>query len=165
MKRITLLRHAKSSWKNPHLSDVDRPLNGRGKSDAPEMGRRLKRTGFRPDAVITSPAKRARRTAQLVAREIGFPPDGVVVEAGIYEAGQEMLLEIVRGLGKDIGHALLVGHNPGFTDLANYLTGEEIENIPTAGVATIEFGTDSWKNIGRSGGDLVHFDYPKNRRT
>ena len=162
MKRLTLLRHAKSSWKEPSGSDVDRPLNRRGKRDAPDMGRRLAKARFLTDAVITSPARRARKTARLVASEIGFADGDIMTEERIYEADVGDLVGIVREFDETLSRVLLVGHNPGFTDLANRLSGERIPNVPTCGVVVIEFPVRSWKDVGRGKGRMVHFDFPKN---
>lgn len=161
MKRLTLLRHAKSSWKEPLGSDIARPLNERGKRDAPEMGRRLSASRFLTDALITSPAKRARKTARLVANEIGYPVEDIRTDERIYEADVGDLIEIVRELDEPLSRVLLVGHNPGFTDLANCLSGERIPNVPTCGVAGIEFPVRYWKDVDRGKGRMVFFDFPK----
>ena len=161
MKRLTLLRHAKSSWKEPCETDRDRPLNERGKRDAPEMGRRLAEGRFLTDAVLSSPAKRARKTARLVAEEIGFPSGEIIIEEGIYEADVGDLLEIVRSLDETLSRVLLVGHNPGFTEFANYLTGEGIANVPTCGVVSVDCPVRYWRELRRGKGRMVLFDFPK----
>jgi phosphohistidine phosphatase len=155
------VRHAKSSWKDPTLDDFDRPLKKRGKRDAPRMGERLAARGVRPDRIVSSPARRARDTAAAVAAELGWDEGAIELDERIYGASVIALLEIVRDLDDDDAHVMLVGHNPGLTDLANVLTGEEIENVPTAGVVDVTFTAESWRDVAPGGGALVDFDYPK----
>lgn len=161
MKRLYLVRHAKSSWKNPELRDFDRPLNKRGKRDAPLMGQRLKKAGECPDLIISSPAKRAAKTAKILAREIGYPSEDIRWLDSLYGAGTQTMLEIVGDLGDSVGSVMLVAHNPGLTFFAEHLTGVAVENIPTSGVFTVDFDLASWKGIHESEGKLVFFDYPK----
>ena len=161
MKRLTLVRHAKSSWKDPERADFDRPLNKRGKQDAPRMGERLAARGERPDLILTSPARRARKTAKEIARKIGLPGEHLVLEAKIYEAETEALLEVVRNLDDRWEGVLLVGHNPGLTDLVNLLGNCGIENLATCGVLRIDFDVETWRSIGPGSGAVVFYDYPK----
>jgi phosphohistidine phosphatase len=163
MKRLYLVRHAKSSWKNPDLQDFDRPLNKRGKRDAPLMGQRLKKAGARPDLIFCSPAKRAAKTAKALAREIGYPAEKIRWIDSLYAAGTQTLLEIVRSLDDSERHVMLVAHNPGLTYFAEYLTGISVENIPTSGVFAVDFETPSWRDIREAEGKLASFDYPKKR--
>jgi phosphohistidine phosphatase len=161
MKTLTLIRHAKSSWSQPELADFDRPLNKRGKGDAPLMGRRLARRGIRPELFVTSPAKRALKTARLIANEIGYPGKRLVTDERIYAALAEDLLEVLQGLDDDLGEVWMVGHNPSLTDLANYLTGASIDNIPTCGVVRAAFDIRRWKQLAHGSGELALFDHPK----
>lgn len=161
MKTLTLLRHAKSSWDDPTLGDFDRPLNPRGRRDAPEMGRRLKARGDAPDLIISSPAKRALATARMVAREIGIPEDRIVEEPALYHADARRIMSIVRSLESMAGHLMLVGHNPGFNDFANSLAETKIDNLPTAAIFQVEFDIDDWSKVAAGQGRLVRFDYPK----
>jgi phosphohistidine phosphatase len=161
VKRLTLVRHAKSSWKHAGLPDFDRPLNGRGREEAPEMGRRLAARGILPDIVVSSPAKRAWSTARKVARKIGFPEGALREDEAIYEADVAALLGVLRGLDPLWGHAMLVGHNPGLTELANFLVGEEIAEFPTCGVASLLLGVDAWEEVGKASGTVVFFDAPR----
>jgi phosphohistidine phosphatase len=144
MKRLTLVRHAKSSWKNAALADIDRPLNGRGKRDAPLMGAHLVALGCQPDIILVSPARRARKTAQLLAAALGGVSGRVLVDPALYEASAALLLERVRTLDERWQHVMLIGHNPGLTDFANLLTAAGIDNIPTCGVLVAELDIDSW---------------------
>jgi phosphohistidine phosphatase len=164
VKFLTIVRHAKSSWKEASLPDFDRPLNKRGKADAPEMGRRLAARGVKPDLVVTSPARRARRTAQVVAKELGLDKDEIVQVGAIYEAGLTTLVSLVSGLDDKADHVMLVGHNPGLTELAEHLSGEMFGNIPTGGVVGLEFDTDSWSNLKRGAGQVLFADFPRDAR-
>ncbi len=162
MKRLILVRHAKSSWKDPGLVDRDRPLNGRGRRDAPEMGRRLAARDVAPDVLVTSPARRARKTARKIADALGYPRDGILEEETVYEASLPDLLAVVRGLDPDWDEVLLVGHNPGLTDLANFLLpGRPFVNLPTCGVACVDLPVDGWDEAGEGAGRLVFHDAPR----
>lgn len=163
MKTLTLIRHAKSDWGEPLLRDFDRPLNGRGKKDAPAMGRRLADLGFMPDLLVTSPAKRAMSTAKRITKAIGYPKQNIVTDERIYEAGLKTLMDVVNSLDDGADHVALIGHNPGFTELANHLTGKPIANIPTCGIVSIRFDLSHWGAVWEDSGQVVFFDYPKNR--
>ncbi len=161
MKRITLLRHAKSSWAQPGLADHDRPLNQRGQRDVPIMGRRLVTRGVRPSLIITSPAKRARQTAKLLAREIGYPIEFLQTEKSLYLADPATILEALGQQDDAFSDIVVCAHNPGITDLTNQLSGQSIDNVPTCGMVTVEAATDSWSKIADSPRTLIAFDYPK----
>jgi len=162
MKTLYLIRHAKSSWKDPDLRDFERPLNKRGKSDAPEMGQRLRAYKAGADIIISSPAKRAIKTAKIIAREVGFPVKEIVTTETVYLADVPTLVEVIRKISDKHQQVMLFGHNPGLTMLANFLVnGEQVENIPTCGIFCIEFEIDSWKKVGQGLGKLLFFDYPK----
>ncbi len=161
MKTLFLVRHAKSSWKDPTLGDQDRPLNKRGKHDAPRMGKRLAEREIRPGLLLTSPAVRARKTAAIIASEIGFPAEQIVVDGQIYHGGTTGLLEVIHGLDDGADSAMIFGHNPALTDLVNHLANTSIENIPTCGVAEIRFHSQSWSDVVGGAGELADFDYPK----
>jgi len=163
MKRLTLVRHAKSSRKDQLLEDIDRPLNQRGKENAPLMGKRLaKKKELMPDRMLTSPARRAVKTARIIAGKIGFPKEKIEKVGAIYEASPDTLLEVLRGLGNECNHVMMFGHNPGFTDLNNVINTVKIDNIPTCGVVCIDFDIASWSELTEGQGTLVFFDYPKN---
>jgi len=163
MKKLLILRHAKSSWDNMGLSDFERPLNERGKRDAPIMGQHLaKKRNLKLDLVITSPAKRALKTAKIIAKELGFPEDKIVKNSGIYGAGLAEMLSIINRLDNTLNTVMLVGHNPTFSTLAYYLTHHSVDNIPTCGVFCIDFNGKKWQGIAEASGKLDFFDYPKN---
>ena len=161
MKKLFLVRHAKSSWDDPSLDDIDRPLNDRGKNNAPEMGERLKKQGILPDLLISSPASRARSTAKKLAKKIGYAKNEIQINDGLYHGSDDILIDIVRNLPDTAESVMLFGHNPGFTYFANQLCNINIYNIPTAGVVAIDFPMDSWQDVEFGKGELVFFDYPK----
>ena len=165
MKKLFLVRHAKSSWDDPSLDDIDRPLNARGKENAPEMGERLKKQEILPDLLISSPAKRARSTAKKLAKKIGYPKNEIRIDDGLYHGSDDMLIDIVRKLPDSADGVMLFGHNPGFTDFTNQLCNINIYNIPTAGIVAIDFVIDSWQEVDFGKGDLEFFDYPKKQPT
>jgi phosphohistidine phosphatase len=161
MKRLYLLRHAKSSWDDDSLSDVERPLNKRGLRDAPMMGKRFRARGFLPDHIVSSGAVRAEATARAVARELGYPSGDIGREDALYLAGPATLLEIVRQADDALVSLMLVGHNPGMTDFANTLTDVRIDNLPTCALFCVDFGVGRWREVQPGAGVLVSFDTPK----
>jgi len=161
MKRLYLLRHAKSSWDDDSLSDVERPLNKRGQRDAPMMGKRLRARGFVPNSIVSSGAVRAETTARAVAHEIGYPLARIRREDALYLAGPATLLEIVRRADDKLGSLMLVGHNPGLTDFANSLTDVHVDNVPTCGLYCADFAIARWRDLEPGGGTFIRFEYPK----
>jgi phosphohistidine phosphatase len=162
MKKLFIVRHAKSSWDDPDLDDFDRPLNTRGKRNAPEIGKRLAMRGVNPDLIITSPAKRAAATARRIAEEISYPKSKIIKEENFYHGTIQEVITIVQKLEDHVNSLMIFGHNPGLTDLANYLSSADIYNIPTCGVVEIDFDIASWKMLGSKTGKLINFDFPKN---
>jgi phosphohistidine phosphatase len=160
MKTLYLARHAKSSWKHPELSDIERPLNKRGKRDAPYIGNLLKEKGVKPDIVISSPALRAKKTALAIAEKIDYPKSKILIDENIYESSSTELIHIIKGFGDKYNSVMMFGHNPGFTMVNNYLTNSFIDNIPTCGVVGIHFNS-SWKKIEDASGKAFLFIYPK----
>ena len=142
MKTLTIVRHAKSSWKDATLPDRKRPLNKRGERDAPEMGRRIKAHGIRPSLIVSSPATRAWTTARIIAHEIGYPREFLQKEDGLYLASGDEILDVI--VAQDVGfNSLMVfGHNPGLTDHVNFFVPGLTGNLPTAGVVSLELDSD-----------------------
>lgn len=161
MKQLTLVRHAKSSWKEKGQDDFDRPLNERGKRDAPMMGRRLAQTHIAPDLIVSSPAKRAITTARIIADAIGYTTSNIVLNKMIYEAELKDLFKVINGFDDHAQHVMLFGHNPGLTELTIYLTIAPIDNVPTCGVVRVELAVDTWADVKQGSGTLIEFDYPK----
>ena len=160
MKNLLLIRHAKSSWDDASLGDRERSLNKRGKRDAPYMGKLLLERGLKPDALLSSPAKRALKTAKLIAEEIDFPKKRIDILEDLYEQGLNALLEVVARLDDGWERVALIGHNPELTDLANHLTGAGIDNVPTCGLVSVEFSQEHWRDCAREGGRLALFERP-----
>jgi phosphohistidine phosphatase len=164
MKKLTLIRHAKSSWKYSELSDHDRPLNRRGRNDAPMMGERLARRGFSPERIISSTALRALRTAEAIADAIALPSSRMQADSLVYGADDDALIALIQDVGPELGWLAIVGHNPGMTSLTRRLSGVFIANVPTCGVVEMHYHLDSWRRIGA--GDVkpefFNFDCPKN---
>ena len=160
---LILVRHAKSSWDQAGLADFDRPLNPRGEKNAPEMGKRLAKSGFTVDKIVSSPATRAITTAKLIAEEIDYDTNQISKKPDIYEAGLNTLISIVTSLNSEDRSVMLVGHNPGFTYLCNYLCNAQIDNMPTCSIAKIRFENDHWDSITEHSGELIDFDFPKNK--
>jgi phosphohistidine phosphatase len=163
VKRIVILRHAKAEKQAPRGSDFDRPLAGRGEADAPAVGRLLARERVHPDAIVSSPARRALDTAKIVARELDFPWAEIRLEKAAYLADSDALLEIVRGCDDRIQTLLLVGHNPGISDLANALARRFAESLPTSAAVTIDCAADTWGGVRPGCGTLRRFDLPPPR--
>jgi phosphohistidine phosphatase len=163
VKRLILLRHAKSSWSEQGLPDFERPLSGRGERDAPRMGARLRERGIHPDLVLSSPALRARRTASLVARALDYADDAIELDATLYLAAPAEILAVVAKKPDAVHCLLVVGHNPGLTELTNLLLPElELANLPTAGTVVVDCATERWAEVGNAQRRLVYYDYPKN---
>ncbi len=163
MKTLTLIRHAKSSWRYTDLSDEDRPLNKRGNRDAPMMGKRLAERGFAPDRTICSPALRALRTAQAIYRQCGLPEAAITLNQDLFHASDAEIITIIEALNPHWNRVALVGHNPGFTLLANYWLTPRVDNLPTCAVAALRFACDRWDQLKTASPVDVHYDFPKNR--
>lgn len=155
MKKLLLLRHAKSSWEDTSLPDFERPLNERGQRAAPLVGKFMREQKIRPDLVICSPAKRTRETIALVLKAAGIATE-LRYDERIYEASVASLLEIISQIEDDKTEVMLVGHNPGFENLLERLTGEA-ERMPTAALARITLNSEKWSEAGAEGGRLESF--------
>lgn len=159
MKRtLLIMRHAKSSWEDFSLPDSERPLNKRGRHDAPMMGERLKNGGYRCDKIISSPAVRAYRTSQAVAAALDYPEKKILLDETLYMATLEDYLRCIEKVDKQVEHLMLVSHNPGSEELVEHFTGERFEKFPTAAYALLEIEGE-WSAI--KSATLLKFDYPK----
>lgn len=134
MKTVYFIRHAKSSWNYPELSDHDRPLNDRGHRDAPAMARYLRDSGHQIDLIVTSTAKRAYTTAKYFKDVFELGDDNFWKESELYHASPETLVGILRQVPDEFENVAVFAHNPGMTMLANNLSPENIDNVPTCGV-------------------------------
>lgn len=161
MKTLLLIRHAKSDWGNPGLDDFDRPLNERGKKDAPAMASRLREKKIDIDLIISSPAKRAARTAKAFAEELNVKKKNFIFNDELYLAASSLFFDVIAGIGKKYDTVALFSHNYGITDFANLLTDTRIDNIPTCGVFAIKADCKDWKDFKDAKKEFLFFDYPK----
>jgi len=163
MKELILLRHAKSDWGDPELRDFDRPLNQRGEKNAPTMGERLRLRGVQPERIVSSPAKRAVETGRLVIRKLILLEARLVFDERIYEAATSELFRVIGDFDSTCRQVMLLGHNPGLTELAHQLCGLGIDNLPTCGAVGIRLNVENWKDLIPGCGELWFYDYPKNQ--
>ena len=161
MKQLILVRHAKSDWGDPSLDDFDRPLNERGKRDAPVMAERLKEKGVKVDAFISSPAKRAKKTATVFAKAYKQDKDDVILRDELYGAGEKVFFDVISKAGNDNNCIAIFSHNPGLTDFANSLTDTRIDNVPTSGIFAVKADCKTWKDFENAKKEFWFFDYPK----
>jgi len=161
MKYLYLIRHAKSSWADLNLADYDRPLNKRGKTAALKMADRITAAGISFDLIVASPAKRARATARRIAKRTGYTKKDIVYYKSLYLTDTIEYAKVVKAHLRQVDCLALVGHNETITSYAEYLTGEDIYNIPTAGIVGISLVSHKAAKE-RGGGKMLFFDYPKN---
>lgn len=161
MKQLIVVRHAKSSWKDPTQADFDRSLNARGHRVAPRMAQTLAHKIATPLLILSSPAMRARQTACYIALALNYEEQRIRYEHALYGADLEQFLQLMHGLDDRLQQLLLVGHNPGITNLVNYLCQSDIDNIPTCGICLITLNIKKWAMLGQGQGELLEFDYPK----
>jgi phosphohistidine phosphatase len=148
MKTLLVLRHAKSSWSDPALDDHERPLNRRGREDAPRMGELLREYGLMPDVIISSDAVRARLTAEAVAGAARYEGQ-ILLDQNLYMAAPADIISRLRTVRKNAETVMIVGHNPGLEELVAQLTGEQ-QDLPTAALAQIVLPIDQWRDLTRS---------------
>lgn len=160
VKQLFLVRHAKSSWKDFSLSDIERPLNKRGFRTAPDMGNRLKARGVTIDRLISSPANRAITTAGILAGATGYQEQLIQEDDGIYFKGVAYLLQLIKETDESVASLMLVGHNPDMTSLLNILGGNQTDNMPTCAIAQLEIDMP-WSEVGNDCASLIHYDFPK----
>ncbi len=161
MKTVYFVRHAKSSWEEPGLSDRERPLNKRGKRDAPFMAKLLSGRGVQPDKLVSSAAKRAFTTALYFAEAFGFVESDVLVMNRIYEASPDDLLSVIREFSDEWDIILIFGHNPTLTEIANRFTGRFIANMPTCSIVRVDDPVERWSDFGSPKASVTEFHYPK----
>lgn len=161
MKQVILIRHAKSDWGNPGLDDFDRPLNERGKKDAPVMAKRLHDRKIAIDAFIASPAKRAAKTAGVFADAFKRQKDEIIFNEELYMAGPEVFYKVIQEINNDFTAIAIFSHNNGLTEFANRLTDVRIDNIPTCGIFAVKADCDTWSEFRDAKKEYWFFDYPK----
>jgi phosphohistidine phosphatase len=161
-KTLLIIRHAKSSWDIGTLNDFERPLNDRGKKDAPEMAKRLKERNVLIEAFITSPAKRAKKTAEYFIEGYGRDKDDIIFISKLYHAPAEVFYEVAEALPDHFNTIAVFSHNPGISEFVNQLTDDvRLDNMPTCGVFAVTF-TGRWKDFKKTKKQFLFFDYPKN---
>jgi phosphohistidine phosphatase len=164
VKTLYLIRHAKSSWKEPDLSDEDRPLNKRGKKDAPFMGKLLRERDEVPDLMISSTAKRALSTAKRFTKAMNLKPKEIIRDKRLYMGGTDEFREVMSEVKDKHSSIMMFGHNPGLTDFVNRISEANIDNVPTSGTVRIDFDVKSWRDAANGRGKFVWFEYPKKYR-
>lgn len=161
MKTLLLVRHAKSSWDNINLTDFERPLNERGKHDAPLMAKKLLDKKIHIDLFVSSPAKRAKKTAEIFMQEFTTKEKKLLTVSSLYEASVDNFYDTIQSL-KDKNHAVAIfAHNPGITDFINTLDCHPVYDMPTCAVFALKIKTKTWKDFKDADKEFLFFDYPK----
>jgi phosphohistidine phosphatase len=160
-RTLVMIRHAKSSWAIPLQSDFERPLNERGKQDAPAMGARLEKLKLIPDLIISSSAKRTRQTARRIASEVGYDADKIKWEEKLYHCIPAVFEEIIYGLDESVKTVFIVAHNPGITEFVNELSvGFKTDNMPTCGIVAAHIEAKEWNEFPKAERKVFLFEYP-----
>jgi phosphohistidine phosphatase len=162
VKTLILVRHAKSSWDDPALSDPERPLNDRGKRNASKMGKRLTRRDVHVDLILSSPAKRAIRTARLLADEIDYKRKEIAVDARLYPGTVNGLRTLIHNLAEKLDRVMLIGHHPALSTLARRFA-SDITHMPTCAVAEFRFDAEAWPDVCKATLTTASLDLPKSR--
>lgn len=162
MKKILLVRHAKSSWDDMTQRDFDRPLNDSGHKDAPKMARRLIKNDVKIDAFISSPAVRALTTAEYFAEAFGIKKKYVIQEPSLYHPTKEVFFDIISKTDDRYKTVAVFSHNPGITEFADQLCDTRIDDMPTCAVFAVKADIQSWKEFEKAEKRFWFFDYPKN---
>jgi phosphohistidine phosphatase len=161
MKTLYLVRHAKSSWDNPSLDDIDRPLKVSGINDAYIMSAFLKEKKIAPELVVSSPAVRALSTAVIFTNQLGLPTERISIFREIYESSPGSILRVIRRTNPSVNSLMVFGHDPSLTNLFMLLTGKSLEKIPTSAVASVSLNIIQWKEIVPASGTLAFLHKPK----
>jgi len=160
MKTLYLARHAKSYWKDQSIPDFDRPLNNRGKRDAPFMGKVLNDKKIKPNLIISSPAKRTKKTAIEIAAKIGYPEKKILFNEDLYEASSNTIIKVLNKIDERYNSVMIFGHNPGLTVLNNQVSNNYIDNIPTCGIVALQLDK-KWSELNKNTCKFLFFEYPK----
>jgi len=160
MKTLYLARHAKSYWKDQSIPDIDRPLNSRGKRDAPFMGEVLNDNKIMLDLIISSPAKRTKKTAIEISSKLGYPEKKIQFNEDLYEASSNTIIKLIKKIEEKYDRVMIFGHNPGLTMLNNHISNHYIDNIPTCGIVALQFDK-KWSEIDKNSCKFLFFEYPK----
>ena len=161
-KTLLLIRHAKSSWDNVDLADIDRPLNERGNKDAPKMAKRLINKKIKIDAFISSPAKRAKKTAELFIKEFDKNEDKIILAPALYHASSDDFYQTIHDVDDKYNSIAIFSHNPGITHFANELADKaKLDNMPTCSVFAVKSDIKNWGEFKEAKKEFWFFDYPK----
>jgi phosphohistidine phosphatase len=160
VKTLYLLRHAKSSWDDASLPDLERPLQPRGERDAAKMSARWSKLNVKPDLIMSSPAARAHATARIVAHGLAYKTRKIMIAKRLHGATQDTLIKVIEALHDKLDRVMLVGHNPGFEALAHHFD-SKIDHMPTCALAEFRFEAESWVGIGQARPVRTSFDSPK----
>ena len=161
MKKLLLIRHAKSSWENFAIGDQERPLNERGKKNAPEMAKRLLKKKINIDAFMSSPATRARSTAEYFAKAYGIKPDRIEIVPDLYMAGPAVFTQTIRNAPPAANTIAVFSHNNGITAYANLISDARIDNMPTCSIFAVKCHIPDWSAFQPKNNEFYFFDYPK----
>jgi phosphohistidine phosphatase len=161
MKSVIIIRHAKSSWDSIEVSDFDRPLNDRGKEDAPKMAKRLLERNVSIDAFISSSAKRARKTAALFIKEFEGDKEQIILMPTLYLAGPDAFYDAIANAPASAKTIAVFAHNPGITEFANELTDVRIDDMPTCAIFAVKADIKDWSEFKDAEKEYWFFDYPK----
>jgi phosphohistidine phosphatase len=165
MKQLLVVRHAKSSWDSPLITDFDRPLNDRGQRDAPEMAARLQKRNISIDLFVSSPANRAQTTARIFMEQLKIPANRLLLAEELYLAPKAVFYEVIKKLDDRYNSVALFAHNPGITDFVNTLAATfRTDNVPTGGMVGVLINTGSWASVENAAKELLFYDYPKSGR-
>jgi phosphohistidine phosphatase len=160
-KTLYIVRHAKSSWEDPFLSDHERPLAPKGVRKTKKIAGFLKNSISRPELFLSSTAVRARQTAGILAKELGYPEEKIKYTANLYHAGEDAIFNELYALPDDIHSVMIFGHNPGFTYFVNLFLNPTIDNLPTSGTVSVSFSTNKWNEINTAKFHVNFVVFPK----
>jgi phosphohistidine phosphatase len=161
MKTLIMIRHAKSSWDVSSMRDFDRPLNHRGKKDAPIMAKNLLDRLGNIELFISSPAKRAKETAVLFAEVYKKKEKEIIFIDELYHASASVIYNVIKNSSNQFQSIAVFTHNPGITEIVNSLTSVKTDNVPTCGIFAVKAETSDWQDFDMARKDFMFFDYPK----
>jgi phosphohistidine phosphatase len=161
MKQLLIIRHAKSSWDSALITDFDRPLNERGKRDAPNMANRLKQKNITIDLFVSSTANRAQSTAAIFMQQMQAPPNRLLLVNDLYLAPAKTFYQVIAAIEDQYQSVALFAHNPGITDFVNSLTDMCTDNVPTCGIFAVSVNTNNWRDFEKAEKKFLFYDYPK----
>ena len=160
-KQLFIVRHGKSSWEYENVDDIDRPLKVKGINDAYAMAKRLESRNKHPQLILSSPANRALHTSTIFARVLKYPLNNLRLNEVIYNGGEDEILQLIKETDDSVSSVMIFGHNPVFTDLSNLFLKDELDKLPTAGITSLNFKAEKWKDISAENVSTELVDYPK----